>query len=69
MVVLEPKKRLILKLEEDEIKYLREWTQNYLGDGEESLKDKQIRKQLFVHCSRALGYEISDDGFIKRELL
>jgi len=66
MEVIEPKKQLILKLEEDEIRYLKALTQNYLGDDEEPSKDKKIRTQLFVHCSRAMGYEINDDGSMKR---
>jgi hypothetical protein len=34
--------------------------------GDESPTDKDIRKNLFVGASRILGYDMNDDGSIKR---
>jgi len=59
------KKNLVLELDEDELKFLRNLTKNSLGESE-SIKDRKIRISFFVETSRALGYNIKDDGTIIR---
>jgi len=60
------KSSLILELNEEELYYLCKLTQNCLEPNpeEESLDNKAIRTDLFVACSRALGYEVDSLGNI-----
>lgn len=61
------KKNLVLELDEDEITFIRNLTQNYLGEqGDETQKEKKLRLSFFVASSRALGYDINDDGSVNR---
>jgi len=65
MEIIEPEKELTLKLNEIELRYIREFTQNYMGEPNlESPEEKEIRLNLFVACSRALGYWMDDEGKI-----
>jgi hypothetical protein len=47
-----------------EVEYIRNFTQNYLGEdpSTEYPEELKIRLGLFVGASRLLGYDISDDG-------
>lgn len=62
------KPNLVLELNEDELKVLRDCTQNFntsmYEDAEysEMPKEKSIRLKLYVEASRALGYDVNDDG-------
>jgi hypothetical protein len=49
-----------------EIEYIRRMTQNYMAGPEESSTDFQTRLSLFVGSSRILGYDMEDDGSIKK---
>jgi hypothetical protein len=49
-----------------EIEYIRRMTQNYMAGSEESSTDFQTRLALFVGSSRILGYDMEDDGSIKK---
>ena len=60
------KKSLVLELEEDEIKFLRNLTQNYVGEGLETLKENALRLKFFVATSKALGYDMNEDGSSNR---
>ena len=65
MEIVEPEKELILKLNEIELRYIREFTQNYMGElSLESPEENEIRLNLFVVCSRALGYCMDAQGKI-----
>lgn len=59
---------LTITFDESELRYLRGITQNYCGSEitDELDKDQAIRKQLFVAVSRALGYNMQNDGSINR---
>lgn len=66
------KPNLVLELNEDDLKVLRDCTQNFntsiYKDTEysESPKEKSIRLKLYVEASRALGYDVNDDGSLSR---
>jgi len=61
------KKNLVLELDETEIKFLRDLTQKYLGDpGDETDAEHKIRLDFFVVASRALGYDMNEDGSVPR---
>lgn len=68
MTIQSTKPTLTITFDEYELNYLRGITQNYCGsEGTDELdKDQVIRKQLFVAVSRALGYNMLDDGSINR---
>jgi len=72
MEIIKPKEEvtLTLKLDEDDLKYLRGITQNYIGENpsDENQNDKRVRLALFVASSRALGVNMLDDGSITREI-
>ena len=55
-------------LTKNELIYIRNLTQNYLGENpdDEYPLDKTTRLSLFVGASRLLGYNIDDDGSIIR---
>jgi len=68
MKTLRKARTLTLELNEDEINFLRNYTQNYLGDDPtmETEEETAIRLRFFVHSSRALGISMEDDGSIGR---
>ena len=67
-MIVEPiKQSLCITFVDDEIRYLREITQNYIGAPSDEIEQHaKIRLSLFVAASRALGYDMKDDGTIDR---
>jgi hypothetical protein len=65
--ITQPKTSFIVELTKEELEYIRNLSQNYQGNPEnESNIEKKIRMNLFVGSSRLLGFDMNDDGSIKR---
>ena len=61
------KKNLVLELDETELRFLKDLTQNYNGEpGDETEKENKLRLSFFAAASKALGYDVSSDGSINR---
>ena len=58
---------LTVTLNEEEINYINATTQNYQGEEftDETKDEARIRMVLFVATSRALGFNMNDDGEIQ----
>ena len=61
------KPQLRLVMNEKEIKWLRDVSQNAVNQ-EESEQESKIRLEFYVHTSRALGYAVNDDGTANRSI-
>ncbi len=55
-----------VELTRDELEMIRDLSQN--SQGEESERQNKIRLSLFVNSSRALGYNIDDNGSINQNI-
>ena len=64
MKVNKPEPTLHIELDKHEIEVLRDITQNPPIDLIE--KDKQVLLNIWVACSRALGYNVNSDGTANR---
>ena len=53
-----------VELTKAEVKLIRDLTQNY--DPQIDSAEADLYKELFVGMSRILGYDMADDGTIKR---
>ena len=65
-IVEEPKTLFTVQLTIDELKMIRDLTQNNLFSPEETVDEYNTRLSLLVGASRCLGYDINDDGSINR---
>ncbi len=67
-VIIEKQITLNLVLNEDEIIWLRDQTQNYMGteDNLETDVESKIRKEFFQVTMKALGYNPQPDGSLLR---
>ena len=59
--------KFTVELTKEQVKYIKEFTQNSLVSPEEENKEeREIRLSLFVGASRILGVDMNDDGTINR---
>ena len=66
-MITSTKKNLVLELDETELRFLKDLTQNYNGEpGDETEKENKLRLSFFVAASKALGYDMNSDGSINR---
>lgn len=59
--------KFLVELTTDEVRIIRDFTQNCRPD--ESNELKQTYLQLFVGMSRLLGYDMKDDGSVIRGII
>jgi hypothetical protein len=64
--ILQPKTTFVVELTLDQVTRIRGLTQNYPEGCFESSNESKVIMSLFVGASRLLGYDMSDDGTIKR---
>mgnify|MGYP006995669332 CR=1 FL=1 len=69
MEVQPTKRSITVTLNEEELKYLMDITQNSLvNPDDEPESETKLRLQFFVMASRALGYDTKEDGSMSRSL-
>ena len=68
MTIHKQEPTLTVTLNKQELEYIMGITQNFCGTVgcDEEEEDAEIRKQLFIATSRALGYNMQADGSIPR---
>ena len=64
--IVQPKTTFVVELTLEEVNMIRGLTQNHPEDCLESSAENMVRMSLFVGASRLLGYDMNDDGTIKR---
>ena len=67
MIYSKQEEEFVMYLSKDQLEIIRGLTQNFMGENldDESIKDKENRKSLFVKSSRLLGYDVNQNGEIE----
>ena len=66
MIIGKPEPTLTITLNEKEIKWIKDISQN--SELSETEEESKLRLSFFIAAAKALGYNINDDGSANRDL-